>query len=167
MITTKQALNAKESGLKLTPAYLRMRAVPTVFPSPNTFPPSQMKVCSVNNFTQFRIRKSRYSGGPSEYPKNSFWGSSRGVGGLGGVLVERRLRPRTSHNPHQDPRRRVYIKKSALLSLTEFGSGGTIGAFSPRCCSAEAYSPPHGPRRVRCSLWPWNVYKNSQFSYME
>ena len=47
------------------------------------------------------------------------------------TAVERRMRPRTSHNPQQDPRRRVYIKSQPCSALPNLAVGAQL-ALSAR-----------------------------------
>lgn len=50
---------------------------------------------------------------------------------VSGRFVERRMRPRISHNPHQDPRRRVYIKSQPCSASPHLAVGAQL-ALSAR-----------------------------------
>ena len=81
------------------------------------------------------------------------------------IGVERRMRPRNSHDSHQEPRRRP-IPNLSLSQPSQFHRETQLGQFS----HIQAFPVGllrRGPCRLQDYRWPMNVYKKSQFSYVE
>ena len=79
--------------------------------------------------------------------------------------VERRMRPQISHDSLQEPRRRP-IPNLSLAQPYQFHRETQLGQFSHIQAFPVGFLR-RGPCRLQDYRRPMNVYKDSQFSYVE